>query len=107
MRTVPSLPPPISIPEEGPEVKALGSSRAARRVTEPAKPPRVVNRYGGGGANAEESGDEHQRSGEDRRKLCRRIDKDASPLMDTRADRDRRHRNRRQEDIKTNVEEKA
>jgi hypothetical protein len=106
MRTVPSLPPPISIPEEGPEVKALGSIRAARRVTEPAKPPRVVNRYSRG-ASAEESGGEHQRSGEDRRKLCRRIDKDASPLMDTRADRDRRHRNRRQEDIKTNVEEKA
>jgi hypothetical protein len=70
----------------------------------------VVNRYGAGPGNeaaTEEPDGKPPRSGEDRRKLCRRIEKSASPLMDTRADRDRRHRNRRQEDIKTNVEEKA
>jgi len=105
MRTIPSLPPPIAVPEEGPEVKALGASRAARRVTEPAKPPRVVSRYTPL-PQREESKEEH-RSGEDRRKLCRRLDKNIHPLMDTRADMDRRCRNRREADIKTNVEEEA
>lgn len=104
MRTIPSLPPPITVPEEGPEVKALGASRAARRVTEPAKPPRVVSRYT---PQKREDAKEEHRSGEDRRKLCRRLDKNIHPLMDTRADMDRRRRNRREADIKTNVEEEA
>lgn len=111
MRNVPSLPPPITIPEEAPGVKPLSSGRAARRVTEPSGPPRVVSHYGPGPVHErtekEPPTEEHRSSSGDRRKMCRRIDKKPPPLMDTRADGDRRHRNRRKEDIKTNVEEEA
>lgn len=113
MRNVPSLPPPTTVPEEAPGVKSLGQGRAVRRVTEPSAPPLVVTRHGETAIRevppeaASEEEHEESRSGEDRRKICRRLDKKTPALMDTRAAVDRRHRNRRQGDIKTNVEEKA
>lgn len=113
MRNVPSLPPPTTVPEETPGVKPLGQGRAVRRVTEPSAPPRVVTRYGTSPARETpvEAVAEHpikeQRHGEDRRKICRRTYKKTTLPMDTRATLERRHRNRRQEDIKTNVEEEV
>lgn len=113
MRNVPSLPPPTTVPEETLGVKPLGGGRAVRRVTEPAAPPRVVTRYGTAAGREtppetfEERHDQEHRHGEDRRKICRRTDKNGLAMLDTRAAMDRRRRNRRQGDIKTNVEEEV
>lgn len=112
MRYVPSLPPAVS-PVDTEARKQVGQARAVRRVTEPAVPPIVITHYrrmgeAGAGAQALQPAVE-RRVLADRRQFCRRLLKawDKFPLLNSRGGPERRRRNRRQADFRTNVDEQV
>ncbi len=112
MRNVPSLPPPITVPEEPGGVQALSPGKAPKRVGSRVEPAQVVTHYAPRSiretlAEIARPSEEERRSGKDRRKMCRRLETQDKPLLDTRAKTDRRHHNRRQDDPTTNIEEEV
>lgn len=108
MRYVPSIPPPVS-PADTEGVKLVERARAVRPVSRPVVAPIVITHYRrpaeAGAEERVEEGVEH-RTETDRRSFCRRIGKERDKLLlDSRADQERRRNNRRQADIRTNIDE--
>lgn len=112
MRYVPSFPPPVS-PLDTEGVKPVGHARPVRPVTKPATPPIVFTHYrrkGEAGVEEQAALAPASRRSElelDRRSVCRRIGKERDKLLllDSRAELERRRRNRRQADFRTNIDE--
>lgn len=111
MRNVPSIPPPVAVPEEAGEVRQIAQARPVKPVSERSISPLVVTHFRPAESEQAMPGESQpspSRRGEaDRRKYCRRLDQKPERLMDTRTGLERRRRNRRGDDIRTNVEEKA
>lgn len=112
MRNVPSLPPPITVPEEPGGVQPLSPSKAARKINSRVEPAQVVTHYAPAHvretlAEIARHPEEERRSGKDRRKMCRRLETPEQLLLDTRTKTDRRHNNRRHDDPTTNIEEEV
>ena len=109
MRYVPSIPPLVS-PADTEGVKLVERARPVRPVSRPIVAPIVITHYrrpaeAGAEGRADEDA-EHRRAETDRRIFCRRVDKERDKLLlDSRADQERRRNNRRQADIRTNVDE--
>ncbi len=106
---IPDVAPPVVIPvaEELPGVEPGAAIAASRRVAvNPAATlllPAVSERTEEEKARAQEA---YERTGEDRRKMCRRIYK-MEPLLDTRSGKDRRKETRREEDPLTHISKKV
>lgn len=110
MRYVPSNAPSVSPPDtEG--VRQVARVRAVRPVARPMVAPIVATHYRRAGETAigDRAGEEEveHRVAAERRGICRRIGKegDKQVFLDSRAGRERRRNNRRQADIRTNVDE--
>lgn len=109
MRFVPSPPPPVA-PVESEEPQPLKAVRPVRRVEPRTRVPQVIQRFrrkekpveaAGGAASFRE-----KRLGEDRRKWCRRLQRD-NPLLNTRCGEERRKKIRRSGDVATTLDEEA
>lgn len=112
MRYVPSLPPPITAPEETGEVHGLTAVRPAKPVQQRTLVPLVKQRFApressapvGQAVPANRKTD--QRSNEERRKYRRRVSQQPM-LLDLRPGGDRRRHNQRITDIATSIDEEA
>jgi len=110
MRYVPSLPPLPSVKEEE-ELHPLRAIRPVRPVEPRTRVPRVIQRFepkaraeeGAGGPSAVQL---EQRTKNDRREWCRRL-QHGHPFLDTRSDLERRKNKRRDRDIVTTLDEEA
>lgn len=111
MRYVPSLPPAVS-PVDTEARKQVGQARAVRPVSEPAIPPIVISHYrrtGEAGGPQPVQPPVERRTLADRRQICRRLvnGRDKFPQLDSRGEKERRRRNRRRADVRTNVDEQV
>lgn len=112
MRYVPSLPPPVAVPEETGEVHGLTAVRPAKPVQQRSLVPLVKQRFAPRGAaspagqKAAGARQAELRSHEDRRKYCRRVSQERV-LIDLRPGVDRRRRSQRATDIATSIDEEA
>jgi hypothetical protein len=110
MRYVPSLP-PIPGVEETPKPKAVDAVRPVKRVTPRTRPPLIVQHFhtplaSAGEAEQPQAPPLERRSGEERRKVCRRTERGRT-LGDTRSGKDRRRRGRRRGDVATSIDEEV
>jgi len=112
MRYVPSLPPPITAPEETGEVHGLTAIRPAKPVQQRTLVPLVKQRFAPRepAAEAEKAKpadrQTDQRSNEDRRTYRRRVSQQPV-LLDLRPGGDRRRRSQRITDVATSIDEEA
>ena len=105
MRYVPSFPPPVT-PVDTNGVKSIDHARPVRAVTQSVTPPIVFTHYRVVAAMGEEERVVERRFRIDRRAICRRIDNERDKLLlDSRAVLERRRNNRRQADVRTNIDE--
>lgn len=112
MRYVPSLPPPITVPEETGEVHALTAVKPAKRVQQRSLAPLVKQHFAPRepapevekAAPADIQPD--RRLNEERRKYCRRAAQQPV-LIDLRPGGDRRRRSQRMTDVATSIDEEA
>lgn len=110
MKYVPSLPPPVTAPETGPEVNALAGIKRVKSVRARSLPPLVVQprvrrKASPGVAQQEEKRRNPHPQGE-RRIYCRRFER-LPMLVELRSARERRRRNQRASDITEHVDVKA
>lgn len=110
MKYVPSLPPPITGVETGPEVKALAGIKRAKPVQARTLPPLVVQPHVEHEASPEVARKEEKRRNPhphgERRIYCRRIEH-LPVLVELRSVLERRRRNQRASDITEHVDVKA
>lgn len=110
MQYVPSLTPPVTAPETGPEVKALAGVKRAKPVQARTLPPLVVQPHARYEAPPEAAGNEEKRHDPhvygERRTYCRRIEH-LPILVELRSGIDRRRHNQRAGDIAEHVDVKA
>jgi len=105
MRYVPSFPPPVT-PVETNGVKPIDHARPVRAVTPSVTPPIVFTHYRAAVATGEEERTVERRARMERRAVCRRIGNERDKLLlDSRAALERRRNNRRQADVRTNIDE--
>ena len=106
MRYVPSFPSPVT-PVDTNGVKPIDHARPVRAVTPLVTPPIVFTHYRAAVATGEEEQVAERRFRLDRRAVCRRIghERDKLLLLDSRAVLERRRNNRRQADVRTNIDE--
>lgn len=113
MQYVPSLTPPVTAPETGPEVKALAGVQRAKPVQERTLPPLVVQPHARHVAPPEVAGKEEAAGKEEkrhdphvhgeRRLYCRRLER-LPMLVELRSEIDRRRRNQRASDIAEHID---
>ncbi|HEU0233578.1 MAG TPA: hypothetical protein VFQ94_00400 [Gallionella sp.] len=110
MQYVPSLPPPVTAPETGPEVKALAGIKRAKPVQARTLPPLVVQPHARREATPDAAGKEEKRHNPhvygERRIYCRRIER-LPMLVELRSEIDRRRRNQRASDIAEHIDVKV
>jgi hypothetical protein len=110
MKYVPSLPPPITGVETGPEVKALAGIKRAKPVRARTLPPLIVQPHVRYEASPEIAGKEekrrHPHTDGERRIYCRRFER-LPILVELRSVIERRRRNQRASDITEHVDVKA
>jgi len=112
MRYVPSLPPPTApvVSEEPRPLRVVGP---VRRVEPHARVPRVIPRFKRKAGKADQTAEvaavlhPEQRSGRDRREVCRRLQRSTQPFLDTRSGVERRKKQRRSSDVATALDEEG
>ena len=110
MRFVPSFPPPITVPEEGLEAKALARVKPVKPIQARTLPPLVVQRHArpenpsGLSGQQEKRRDTHVHG--ERRTYCRRIEH-LPILFELRSVPDRRRQRQREGDVTGHVDEEV
>lgn len=110
MRFVPSFPPPITVPEEGLEAKALARVKPVKPVQERTLPPLVAQRHSRLENPSDLTGQQEKRRdmhvhGE-RRTYCRRIEH-LPILFELRSAPDQRRQKQRENDVTEHVDEEV
>lgn len=111
MRYVPSLPPPLTAPEDTGELQALAAVNPAKPVRQRTLVPMVKQNFAQrepaeAAQLAPPASQIERRAGADRRVYCRRV-QHQPVLLDLRPGVDRRRRSQRKTDIATSIDEEA
>jgi hypothetical protein len=87
--------------------------KPVRRVEPRTRVPRVIQHFKRKAGKPDEAAEEtalphpEQRSGRDRREVCRRLQRGAQPFLDTRSGVERRKKQRRSSDVATTLDEEG
>jgi len=111
MQFVPSLPPPIRVPEESGEINKLAEVKKVKDVLEqPVAMPTIKLHAGHEPSSSElaETSEQRHEEGEqaERRIFCRRIGRQTL-LAELRSAADRRRRKQRKNDLSEHIDEEA
>ncbi|BCB26107.1 hypothetical protein SKTS_09930 [Sulfurimicrobium lacus] len=105
MRNIPGLPLYLVLPDNRWEVGQVGLVPAFTPDSERFLFRRLQAAAAFGFSGTVEKSHVERRVHGERRNYCRRIEQARNKLLDTRAEKERRHYNRRHGDVRTNIEE--
>lgn len=105
MRNIPGLPPYLVLPDTRREVGPVDLVPAFPPDSERSLFRRLQAATAFGFSGTGEKSQVERRVHGERRNYCRRLEQARNKLLDTRAEKERRHYNRRQGDVRTNIEE--